>query len=149
MHAWYFSQTFVRRWRDHYGSILSCPELAFSLSCRRNASAANIDDPCGRVELGEQLTQLPPAGADSIAIRSGLDCMQDGDTLGFVDLRSHRGNPSDGDDTVTCHCVEVEDGEADGWLSTLASDVGLRRGEGDRSQRDAGDEVDRVGVIGE
>jgi hypothetical protein len=112
------------------------------------AGGAQISDPGGRVELGEDLGELPAGGADD-SVGAGLDGLQDRDALDRVDLLSDGGLPPEGDGAVACDGISSQDGEADGWLSALALNVGLGRGEGRPAERDAGDVVDGVGGVDE
>lgn len=75
--------------------------------------------------------------------------MKDGNALCLGHVGADRAHPADGDDSVTGHGVQVQDVDPDRGLGPLAGDVRPGGREGDGTQGDAGDEVDRVGIVRE
>jgi hypothetical protein len=97
--------------------------------------------PGAGIELGEDSLDLPSGGG---GVQVGG--LEDVDTL---DGRSaEAGGPAEGNG-VTGDGVDVQDGESDGALRSLAADEGVFGGECGGAKRVASQEVDRVRGVGE
>ena len=106
------------------------------------ALATDLLAPEAGVELGEDGLDLPSGGGGvQVGGLEDVDTFDRG--LGTQVCRPSESNGLTGDG------IDVQDGESDGWLGALSSDESLLGGEGGRAQRNTGEEVDRVGCVGE
>ncbi len=108
---------------------------------RRHASATNLLRPQPRVELRVVGLDLP-ARIRAVQVAR----IDDIDTLDRASAQQR--SPAEGDD-LAGDSVDAVDLEADGGLRALAGLEGGLAGEGDRAGGVSGQEVDRVGGVGE
>lgn len=103
--------------------------------------ATDVLQPRDAVELGEDGLDLP-----GILLALGVGCLQDGDTLDWLGLKSDEPSESDG---VAGDGINGESRDGHSGLSTLTSLESSLVGECGPTNRVTGQRVDAVGEVGE